>query len=158
MSWTRRAPPVLTAISAVVGLLGLAVSVALLALKTRAVIKQTMISNSIAGVSALRDSTTDLREIFAIFISRPELRAYFYGRKQCPLSGRKRARVLTIAEMLADALEAGHLATKLAPSSESHEDWIGYCRYMLDASPALASLVQQHSAWWPKLSKLLLGH
>ena len=147
----------LTAVSAIGGLLGLAVSVALLALQTRAVVKQTTISNSIAGMGALRDSTTDLREIFAIFIDRPELRAYFYDGKLCPSRGRDRARVLTIAEMLADALETSHLATRLAPSSESHEDWIGYCHYMLHASPSVANLVRQHPEWWPILSRLQLG-
>lgn len=59
----------LTTISAIGGLVGLMVSVLLLSLQTRAVVKQTKISNAIAGMSALRESTEDLRETFSVFLS-----------------------------------------------------------------------------------------
>ncbi len=145
----------LTSISAIGGLVGLVFSVILLSFQTRAVARQTKISNSIAAMSAIRDSTTDLREIYSFFIDRPELRPYFYGAKPCPQWGRTRARVLTIAEMLADALESGHLATQLAPASESHDDWIDYCKSMLRTGPAFADLVRRYPAWWPRLHRLL---
>lgn len=59
----------LATISAIGGLVGLTISVMLLTWQTRAVAKQTQISNAIAGMNAIRDSTVDLREIYMAFWS-----------------------------------------------------------------------------------------
>jgi hypothetical protein len=145
----------LTTITAVVGLIGLAVSVALLALQTRAVARQTAISNAIAGASVIKGAMNDLQRVFAVFIGRPELRAYFFDSKPCPSWGRNRVRVQTITDALADVLEVGHLATHLVPASESHEDWTNFCRDMFRLSPTLADLIRRHPQWWPRLSHVL---
>jgi hypothetical protein len=105
----------LTEITTVGGLAGLIASVILLAWQTRAVAQQTKISNAIAGVSALEASTSDMREILMVFIDRPELRPYFYERKNPPRKGRQRARVISVGEMLGDCLETGLVANRLVP-------------------------------------------
>lgn len=145
----------LATISTIGGLVGLAISVALLALQTRAVAKQTQISNIIAGTNAIRDSLADLREINTIFVERPALRSYFYDSKPCPTRGRQCARALAVCEMFADALEVGLQSTASVPSSDSYDDWVSYSKYLLRHSPVLAQQVIEHPDWWPRTHKLL---
>jgi hypothetical protein len=145
----------LTEITALGGLAGLILSVALLAWQTRAVAEQTKISNNIAGASVLGESRDRLREIYQVFADHPALRPYFYGRRSCPRHGHRRARVITIAEMFADTLESGLFAYNLVSSSSYLENWSSYSRYMLTSSPALRELVRRYPHWWPKLHDLL---
>jgi hypothetical protein len=140
-------------ITTIAGLAGLIASVILLARQTGAVAEQTKISNAIAGASVLETTTADLREVLVLFVERPELRSHFYDGEHLPAHGRERARVLSVAEILGDALETGLLANRLIPSTESFDDWAGYCDEMLATSPVLRTLTEQHPAWWPELSR-----
>jgi hypothetical protein len=143
----------LATVTAISGLIGLVVTVSLLTWQTRAAARQAEIANAIAGATVLYNSTGNLREVLRLFIDRPELRRYFYEGEPCPRRPRhQRERVVTIAEMLADALEDGLVAHRLVPASESEDDWIGYCRHMRASSPALEELVGLHPQWWPRLS------
>lgn len=149
---------VISVISGLVGIAVAAISVIFLAVQTKAVARQTAISNALAGVTVLNGTAEALRAVFAVFLERPELRAYFYEKKPGPSRGRDKVRVQTIADMLADALEDGHLATELVPSSESNDDWDDYCQYMLGVSPVLADLVCQHPKWWPHLYRIVMSN
>ena len=131
------------------------VSTLLLAWQTRTLAQQAKISNAIAGTSVLHDTLESVREIFMLFVERPELRAYFYENKPCPKRGSTRARLLTIADMLADALEDGLVGTRLVPSSESTDDWKDYSRYMVEHSPVLRELLASFPQWWPNLYSLV---
>jgi hypothetical protein len=142
-------------ITAIGSLAGLIVSLCLLTWQTRAVARQTGISNGIAGSTALIENSASMREIFMLFIDRPELRPYFYDGKALPHRTSQRYRVLSIAEMFSDTLEAGLLVTRLTPAAESYEDWFSYCHDMLKSSPALVFMVHSHPAWWPHLFRLL---
>jgi hypothetical protein len=59
---------VVTDVTAIGGLIGLALSVCLLAWQTRAQVQQTRISNSIAAATLLLSTTDALREVFWVFI------------------------------------------------------------------------------------------
>jgi hypothetical protein len=142
----------LSDVTAIAGLIGLIVSLCFVAWQTRAVARQTAISNAIAGVSALNTVLSSLREVYMVFIDHPELRPYFYGGREMPRSRRLRRQVSTIAEMLADVLESGLLQYRLVPASESFEIWENYCRYMLARSPALHALARKYPEWWPELN------
>jgi len=144
----------LTTITAIGGLLGLVASVGLLAWQTRAVAQQTRQGNALAGVSSIIELDTLLHEVLRQFVEHPELRTYFYDGTACPARGRRRAQVLTIADLLADALEAGLLATRLIRSNESQDDWTDYCRFMLASSDTLREVVLPHQQWWPALHRL----
>jgi len=61
----------ITTISAIGGLVGLAISIGLLAWQTRAVARQTGISNRIAGLPAINGVTAGLREVHLLFVSDP---------------------------------------------------------------------------------------
>jgi hypothetical protein len=123
--------------------------------RAREVAKQTRITNSIAGASALNDLTNNLGQVFLLFVERPELRAYFYDCKPCPRRATQRNRVIAVADLLADVLECGLVAARLIPSSESYEDWSSYAQYMLAHSPVLEDLIRKHPTWWPQLVLLL---
>lgn len=142
----------LSDVTAIAGLIGLIASLCLVAWQTRAIARQTAISNAIAGVSALNTVLSSLREVYMVFIDHPELRPYFYGGQGMPRSRRLRRQVNTVAEMLADVLESGLLQYRLAPASESSEIWEDYCRHMLAQSPALCELARKYPEWWPELN------
>lgn len=144
----------LTTMTAIAGLIGLVITIGLLAWQTRAAAKQTQIANAMAGATVLFATSTNLNEVLRPFIDHPELRAHFYDKAPVPTDPLQASRVLTIAEMLGDALEDGLVSHRLVPASESEHDWIDYCRYMRAHSPALDTMVDEHPGWWPQLSKI----
>jgi hypothetical protein len=144
----------LTTLTAIAGLIGLVITIGLLAWQTRAAAKQTQIANAMAGATVLYGCTANLNEVLRPFLDHPELRAYFYDSTPIPADPLERSRVLTIAEMLGDALEDGLVSHRLVPASESEHDWIDYCRYMRAHSPALNTMVNEHPRWWPQLGSI----
>jgi hypothetical protein len=143
----------LATLTAIAGLIGLVITIGLLAWQTRAAAKQAEIANATAGATVLYTCAASLRDVLSPFVDRPELRGYFYDSVPLPDDRLERSRVLTIAEMFGDILEDGLVTHRLIPSSESEQDWIGYCRYLRAHSPALDTMIDQHGAWWPELSK-----
>ena len=144
----------LTNVATIGGLAGIIVSIMLLAWQTRAVAQQTQISNAIASASVISNSTSGLREVLSHLIEHPELRPYFYDAKRPPLRGNKRMRIVTTAEILADALEEGLSVNRLVPTARLFEEWPLYCIDMLTSSPALNEIVQQHPNSWQLLRAL----
>jgi hypothetical protein len=142
-------------IAAFGGLLGLALSVVLLAWQCREVARQTKISNSVAGASVLQESIQSLGAFQHILIERPELRRYFYDSAPRPEAGETRDRLLAVAELLADAIEVGLFASRLVVSTGSAEDWESYTRDMIGYSPVLRETIQAHPVWYPMLTELL---
>jgi hypothetical protein len=145
----------ITNITAIGGLIGLIISVGLLAWQTRAVAQQTEISNRIAGVSAINEATAGLREVHLLFVADPGLRPYFYDGKVYPRGKRDRDRVRTVAEQLLDVLEDGLCVHQLVPSSGSLEDWTIYCMDMLARSKVLNSVVCERPKYWPELHRMI---
>jgi hypothetical protein len=145
---------VLTNIATIGGLAGVIVSVTLLAWQTRAVAQQAKISNAIASVSVISNSTSSLRQVFSLFVEYPELRPYFYESKRPPLRGHKRTRIFAVAEIFADILEEGLSANRLVRTVRLYEEWPLYCAHMLTTSPALNEIMQQHPDWWQLLRAL----
>ncbi len=132
----RHTVEMLTTIATIGGLAGVIASVALLAWQTRAVARQTEISNAIASASVINNTTSSLRQILLLFVEYPELRPYFYESKLPPSRGLKRIRILTVAEMLADILEEGLSVDRLVRTVRIYEEWPLYCADMLSTSPA----------------------
>jgi hypothetical protein len=144
----------LTSVATIIGLAGVIASVALLAWQTRAVARQTEISNSIAGASVISSMTSSLRQVLLLFVEYPELRPYFYESKPSPLRGPKRVRILTVAEMLANILEEGLSVNRFVWTVRIYEEWPLYCADMLATSPALNEVMLQHPEWWRTLRTL----
>jgi hypothetical protein len=136
---------------AIGGLAGVIASVGLLALQTRTLVKQTKISNAIAGTTVISNATSNLRQIFQIFIERPELQPYFYESKDPPLRGHKRARIIMAAVILGDIFEDGLVAHRLLPTSRTSDAWARYCGLVLTTSPIMNEIMQRNPNWWPEL-------
>jgi hypothetical protein len=145
----------ITTITAIGGLVGLVISIGLLAWQTRAVAQQTEISNRIAGLAAINGATAGLREVHLLFVSDPDLRPYFYDGKAYPRRRLRRDRVLTVAELLLDAMEDALCAHRLIPSSASMEDWTVYCEDMLIRSKVLNAILCRNPKYWPELYRLI---
>ena len=90
-----------------------------------------------------------------LFIDNPRLRPYFYSGKCCPRHGPQRKRVITLAEIFADALESTLFSYRIVPSSGYLTPWASYCQYILEASPTLRDLVSKYPNWWPALNAML---
>ena len=144
----------LTEIATISGLAGLIMSLILLAWQTRAVARQTEISNAIARASAISNSSSSFRHVILLFVEYPELRPYFYDSKRLPARGHKRDRIISAAEILGDILEDGLVVNRLVPNIRFHDSWPAYCSYMLVTSPALIEIMHQHPTWWPSLRSL----
>lgn len=145
----------LNTITAIGGLVGIVISIGLLAWQTHAVARQTEISNRIAGVSAINEATAGLREVHLLLVSDPGLRPYFYEGRTHPRGKRRRDRVRVIAELLLDVMEDGLCAHRLILSSESLQDWTAYCQDMLIKSRVLNTVVCEHPGYWPELKRLM---
>jgi hypothetical protein len=149
---------------AIGGLVGVISSVSLLALQARTLAQQAKISNAIARATVINNASSNLHQIFQIFIERPELRPYFYESKDPPLRGYKRTRIIMAAEILGDIFEDGLVVHRLLPTSRSPEAllhasrssnaWIGYCRLVLTSSPIMNEIMQHNRGWWPKLREV----
>lgn len=147
----------LTAIGTVGGLVGLTVSVLLLALQTREVARQTRISNTLARASILDQYMVGLREVMGYLVDQPELRPYFYEGRALPARGRKRRQIITIAELLADVLEAAMVAVDVtveSASTDPNAPWTPYGKSMLRDSPAFTQVVRSQPDYWPRLNAL----
>lgn len=149
-----------TDVVAIVGLFGVIASVFLLFFQTRANVQQAKISNDQAKVSnniacatVISNASSNLHEVFQVFIDHPELWPYFYESKNPPLRGHKRVRINVVAETLGDVFEDGLVAHSLIPTSRSSEDWVRYCRLVLTASPIMNEILQSNPEWWPELRK-----
>lgn len=145
----------ITDITAIGGLIGLIISIALLAWQTRAVAQQTALSNKIAGASAINEATAGLREVHLLFVADPGLRPYFYDGKAYPRGKKERDRVRTVAEQMLDVLEDGLCTHSLVPSSGSLEDWTTYCRNMLANSKVMNNVVRECPKYWPELYRMI---
>jgi hypothetical protein len=142
-----------TTVTAVGGLLGLIVSLVFLAMQTRAVSQQVLSSNNLAGTQVLDLTIAGLREVHFKMLEYPGMCSHFYEGAPVPTAGPERERVMTFAEMMADVLGGGLQALQRTPESDNDE-WISYCRFVLDQSPAVLSLVEAHPDWWTNLSAL----
>ena len=141
---------------AIGGLIGLIASVMLIAVQTRTLAEQTKISNAIARASVINNASGNLRQVFQIFIDHPELHPYFYGFKDPPLRGHKRARIIMAAEILGDIFEDGFVAHSLLPTSRSSEAWAKYCGLVLSTSPIMNDIMKRNLDWWPELRKAVV--
>jgi hypothetical protein len=153
---------------AIGGLVGLIASVGLLALQTRTnieqtrtlveqtrtLVDQTKTSNAIASATVISNASSSLRQVFQIFIERPELRPYFTESKKPPPQGYKRARIMTTAEIIGDIFEDGLEAHRLLPTSRASEAWARYCGLVLTTSPIMNEIMQRNPDWWPKLREV----
>ncbi|ADP81085.1 hypothetical protein [Pseudofrankia inefficax] len=88
------------------------------------------------------------------FLEYPELRPYFYDRKELSSDDASANRVLAMAEMMLDACE-WVLQGRYKLSKYDRAGWESYARHMLENSPVMRANLAEHSDWHPLVSGLL---
>lgn len=122
------------------------------ALQTRALSRQTAISNGISAASAIYNSIERLHNIGNLVYQDPDLGKYFHEGAPIPAEGSvKRNKVLILAHMYADCLDYGLMIKGLAPEAGSYDCWDAYAEGRLASSPAIRLVVSENPAWWPTL-------
>jgi hypothetical protein len=145
-----------TIAAALVGIAGVIGSLLFSGYQTRNLVHQTKIQNEMARAVNINNGVDRLSAVYRVFIDYPELRRYFYEGAPMPAASRKRARVLTVAEMIADTVDSVILdaATRVA-TGEHRDDWNDYIRHILAHSPTLVGLASEHPRWWPEIMKII---
>jgi hypothetical protein len=140
-------------VATMVGILGVFGSLAFNGWQMHQLTKQTKLQNAIAGTSGAQQALQMLHGVLRMLFEQPELRSYFYDGRECLPSSTDRSRVLTVAEMLGDALEIGLQTTSSIKSTFAFDDWLDYTRFIIEHSPALRETVAAHPAWYSELHK-----
>jgi hypothetical protein len=111
---------------------------------------------AIAGASGVQQALQMLHGVLRMLFEQPELRPYFYEGKECPGVALERWRVLTVAEMLGDALEVGLHTSNSIESTNAFSDWMDYSDFLLRNSPALRDTVAAHPGWYSELERFAI--
>ena len=102
--------------------------------------------------------------VIAYFLDYPELRQYFYEGVELPEDSTTRARVLAVAELLADALQSNYWLFQgkdveslgsVDPTLDIRADWADWTEFVLTMSPAVRSLVRAWPLQYPYLARKL---
>ncbi|MET7360530.1 hypothetical protein ABZS76_19060 [Streptomyces sp. NPDC005562] len=132
--------------------IGVVVSLLISAWQTRELVRQTAISNGIAGASARYNGLERLHYVENFMAADPGLHAYFYGGADLPADGPERHRVQTVLRMLADTVDYGLMVNELNPEIRSSDGWRSYALLLRASSPAFVRVVNEHPDWWAALS------
>jgi hypothetical protein len=82
------------------------------------------------------------------FLLKPELRDYFYSRKNVAENDPIVREVNIAAEMLADFFQQVHLQLEYMPPKTA-SGWKAYSREIVDSSPALQAFLLANPTWYP---------
>lgn len=139
----------------IVGVIGVTFGLVFNAYQVRILANQTRTQNQIAKAESIYNGVIGLRDLYGVFVDRPELRKYFYDCVPTPVEQEERDRVIPLAEMLADTIDAVLHTIYRFGADEDHSDWTDYTKYMLAHSPTLTELVLDHRIWWPEIASML---
>ena len=149
---------VATVIAGLVSAAALVGSLLFLARQTGESVHQSLVANELAGARAMAQSYEIADRVIAYFVDYPELREYFYEGVELPEDSTKRARVLAVAELMADAAQSNYWLnhSKVVESLGSVDpgldirtnidDWI---ESILTMSPAVRTLVREFPLQYP---------
>jgi hypothetical protein len=140
-------------VAQLIGSIGVIGSLLLMAWQTRQLAHQTAVSNTVGKTAARYNALERLHDIHKLIIEYPELRPYFYGSKPCPVGDPLRARVLTLAEMMADAIDYGLGVARQFPPVLT-DSW--YLTALAAAKqPVMQEIVRANPDYWPDLKARL---
>ncbi|MFF5881929.1 hypothetical protein [Streptomyces sp. NPDC012589] len=137
---------------------GVVASLLVSAWQTRELTRQTVISNGVAGATAIYNGMERLHHIEGQSAARPELHAYFFEGGEPPAEEEVRTQVLVLARMLADTVNYGLMINTLNPELKGYNGWRGFALMLRDSCPALVATVNEHPTWWPALSGHWAAH
>lgn len=133
-------------------LIAVIVSLLVLAWQSWEVARQARISTQVASAAAWSETTDRLHRVAAVFLTRPELRTYFYEGRRPPPGGDDLVAVTVIAEMLADTIEGSlQLGQDIPGASRALQGWYSYAHFLRSESPVLRAWIRAHPTWYPRL-------
>ncbi len=135
-----------------IGIFSVIISLLFLAWQTHEVARQTRMNRGMSITSTFQQTAQLIQFVHAPMLEDPQLRAYFYDGKPCPPSDPNRPKLLTLAELLADAAEFGLMS---ATYVEDSVVWSNYPRAILAGSPILRETVSGRPEFWPRLVAML---
>ena len=139
-------------------------SLLFLARQTRESVHQSLVANELAGVRAKAEGLATIDRVIAYFVDYPELHKCFYEGVGVPEDSTNRARVLAVAELMADALQSVYwqydgegvdALRSVEPALDIRSDLDDYAEFILTMSPAVRSLVRAHPRQWQHLDRKL---
>jgi hypothetical protein len=142
-----------TVIAGLVSAAAVVGSLLFLARQTSHSVHQSLVANELAGARAMAQGYEIWDRVIAYFVKYPELREYFYEGVELPEDSTTRARVLAVAELMADALQTSYwlfqgkdvesLGSVDDPALDIRSDWDDWTEFILTMSPALRSLCER---------------
>ena len=102
--------------------------------------------------------------VIAYFVDYPELREYFYEGVDLPEDSTTRARVLAVAELMADAVQSNYWLFhgkdveslgSVDPALDIRSNMDDLTEFILTMSPAVRSVVRAHALQYPYVVRKL---
>ena len=149
---------VATLIAGLLSAAALVGSLLILARQTSHSVHQSVVANELTGARAMAQSYEVADRVIAYFVDYPELREYFYEGVELSEDSTTGARVLAVAELMADALQSGYwlfqgkdvdTLRSVDPTLDIRPNWDDYTEFILTMSPAVRSLVRAHPLQYP---------
>ena len=151
-------------IAGIVSAFALVLSVLFLARQTRESARQSVLANQLAGLQAKSEIYSTVDRILYQFLEFPHLRRYFYEGSELPEAAEvgtaadARDQVLAFAELFCDAIERGlDTYRSIEPAADFRSPMDTYARDIVEGSPAIRFLVNDHPGWWPNLEAWIQG-
>jgi len=138
---------VVTAIS----LGSLIASLLLVAWQTNSLSRQTRLQTQTAVATSGDIALTMLQTVMLRLLDQPQLFPYIYEGRQPTNDPQLRL----LAEALADAVNYGCEVGRELPIAASRvEGFADYGVFLLENSPIIRRLIEEHPSWWPELANL----
>ena len=99
-------------------------------------------------VVAYQNMTAQMAEMQRFFVEHLDLRAYFYDGKTLPADEHDRDRVLAVAEMYVNMMDAVLTQLPALDRPGTVADWEGYFRGIYETSPAIREFWADHGDVW----------
>lgn len=121
--------------------------------QTRQLTEQAKASNEVGSTQAAYSALERIHQISQIMIDDPETQQYFFENRELPEDKLVRARVLMMAQVLADTIDYGLMVCDLRSHMENYQGWPSFAVSSMSSSPALREVIKDHPEYWPRLNK-----
>jgi hypothetical protein len=126
----------------------LALTLVAVAWQAREAARQSRVSSTVAGISALREAMRHLHDVLSPWLDRPHVRSYFDEPRPWPADSEERARLRTLAEMWADCvgttLNASEAVEAFLPFRAA---WESYASSVLQNSIVVYTVITENPDW-----------
>ncbi len=144
----------LTGITSLVGIIGLILTLLLMASQTRKLADQTMTANAIAHLDAHYGALERMHDLNRILLEFPRLQPYFLLGKECNPGNPDYDSARLLGEMFADVFDLGlELHRKIR--DEVHRDCWDATIIEALTQPILYQIIISGAPWWPDLRRFV---